>query len=605
MILHCTPPYWHHIPNAALGYLKGFLEAQGISVTTVYWNVVLSRRIGAFQKGLANFPRPVKSFPSEHIIFYLCKKLLNGNSYSSFSVADQVFSSTYTKEEIDEAIHAIRDDIDRYIKSHNLDKVELSGFSMKTYQWLMGSYIMDQLKEMNPDMDIVMGGIYNEDQAHAFMRVFPQCDFAVWGEGEYPLYRLVKAVNTKDVTGIPRLVYRQGKNTVSTKAPDEQCPPLDEYPFGDHTDYFTIMKKVDPFNKSVLIPVWGSRSCPWNKCRFCVLNEGYSYRTRSPENIVEEIEYQSEKHKISNFQFTDSDIAGNKKRFNTLLELIIQSIQKRKNPYHICAEISPIFIDSETAKNMKRAGFREVQTGIEAVSDSLLRKMQKRQKLVDNIEALKSAHQCGFPLYGLNIIRGIPTETEDDIKESCYNVKFFRFFLGSYFLEPTMFMLLKGSIFYDEMSEEEREEWDEDSLWREIAPTHIVDEGDRFEFFNFYKKTFTSYHLWETFWHLLRFYGEQNMSYTWMKTPGGSFIEEKGRKSIQYNLNQNETDVLVFCDTIRSLSELEKEFPYLPKDELSRTLSRLQDAALLYQDTEGNCISILDAQSLNDSTSKG
>jgi radical SAM superfamily enzyme YgiQ (UPF0313 family) len=403
----------------------------------------------------------------------------------------------------------------------------------------------------------------------------------------------VNAVEGGDVTTVPHLMYREGKTIIATTAQDEQCS-LDEYPFADHSDYFTMLRKIDPFNKAVLIPIWGSRSCPWNKCKFCAINEEYRYRTRSPENIVEEIEYQSKKHRVNNFQFTDSDIAGNKKRLITLLQLIIESIRERRKRYHICAEISPLFIDSETAFYMKRAGFVETQTGVESLSESLLKKMQKRQTLVHNIQAFKSAQQCGLSLFGLNIIRGIPSETEEDVRESCNNVKFFRFMLHSFLLDPTICMLLKYSPFYDEMSEKEREKWDQDLLWREAASTGIVAEEDRFEFFNFHQKTFPHYHLWDTFWSLLRLYGGQNSSYTWVETPNGSLVEEKGKKSVTHELSQTETDILVFCDTIKSLSEIQKEFS-LPEAELYTILYSLKDLALLYVDTDGNCISILDA----------
>jgi hypothetical protein len=155
-------------------------------------------------------------------------------------------------------------------------------------------------------------------------------------------------------------------------------------------------------------------------------------------------------------------------------------------------------------------------------------------------------------------------------------------------------MLLKGSPFYKEMSEKERKEWNQDPLWGEIAPTNLVAEEDRFEFFSFYRETFCNYHVWETFWHLMLLYGKQNSSYTWVKTPNGSLVEEKGRKLMIYELSQNETDVLVFCNTVRSFSEIQKEFS-LPEAEIRTILSKLNDHALLYVDTEGNCISILDA----------
>jgi radical SAM superfamily enzyme YgiQ (UPF0313 family) len=597
MILHCTPPYWYKMPNAALGYLKGFLEARGISVTNVYWNVVLSKRILRFCKDMGDKSGVMESFPSEFIIFYIGRHLLTGD-HSSQTTADQVFSSIYTKEEINEVVHGIRDDIDRYIKSHNLDKVELSGFTVKTYQWLMGSYIMSRLKEMNPDMSIVMGGIYNEDQAHAFMRVFPQCDFAVWGEGEYPLYSLVKAVNTKDISQVPHLVYRQGKNIVSTKAPDE-CLSSDEYPFADHTDYFTIMKKVDPFNKSLKLPIWGTRACNWNKCKFCALNEGYTYRARSPHNIVEEMEYQSEKYKIDEFFFTDSDIAGNKKRFMTLLTLLIESIRKRKRPYRIVTEISPQYIDQETVVPMKRAGFYEVQAGFEAISESLLEKMQKRQKLVHNLQAMKIARQKNLHITNINIIRGIPTETAEDIKETCTNMRLLRFIASNLRPTPTYFFLIDKSPFYNGMSDIDREKWNESLYWEEIAPSNMIADEDRFRFFMFYQDTLNHYQLWNNFENLLRFYADVEYSYTWVKTPEGSLVEEKGLRTIEYKLDQNETNILVFCDTIRSLSELEKEFPHLREDELTRVLTRFQDAAFLYMDRDGNCISILDATQIN------
>ena len=597
MILHCTPPYCQNVPNAPLGYLKGFLEAEGIPVTNVYWNVILAKKIGDFQRVLGNYPRPVGAFPSEHIIFHICKQMLAENSdNSSSTTSDLVFSSTFSREELSEAVTSIKDDIDGYIKQNNLYDVPLSGFTLKTYQWLMSLYIICRLKEMNPDTPILIGGIYNEYQARAFMEVLTLADFAIWGEGEYPLLYLAKALEDgTDIADVPNLVYREGDRIISTTAHANPDPPLDEYPFADHSDYFTTMKKFDPFNKSILIPIWGSRSCPWNKCKFCALNEGYAYHVRSPENIVGEMEYQSKKYRISNFQFTDSDVAGNKKRFKTLLQLIIQSMRERKKPYRICAEISPLFIDSETALYMKRAGFCEVQSGFEAASDSLLQKMQKRQKMVHNIQALKYAHQCNLPLYSLNIIRGIPTETEEDVKESCSNLKFFRFLFSKYRLEPTILLLLKGSLFYDEMSEKEREEWKEDSLWREIAPLHLIPEADRFEFFNFYNSTFSHYHLWSTFEHLLRFYEEQDRSYKWIETPDGSVVEEKGLKSHRYTLGRDETDLLVLCDSIKLFSELKKEFSHLNEEELRSKLATLKDAGLLYYDKESNSISVLDA----------
>jgi radical SAM superfamily enzyme YgiQ (UPF0313 family) len=596
MILHCTPPYWHDVPNAALGYLKGFLEAKGIPVENVYWNVILSRTLSHVQKDMGDQGGAMESFPSEFIIFYIFKQLLTENSRKfSPTMSDQLFSSLYSKEELSEAIHAIKEDIDRYIERNTLHETPVAGFTLKTYQWLMSSYIIQRLKEMNPDTTIVLGGIYNTDQARTFMRTFALADFAIWGEGEYPLFYLVKALEEDtDITHVPNLVYRDNRNILSTGDLHEY-PPLDSYPFADHSDYFKAMKRVNPFNKSFLIPIWGSRACNWNKCRFCALNEGYTYRARSPENIVAEMEYQSKKYGIDDFLFTDSDVAGNKTRFINLLKLLMQSIRERRNPYHICAEISPMFIEYETIQYMKRAGFCEVQAGFEAVTDSLLEKMQKRQKVVHNIQALKAAYQYDLYLRNINIMRGIPTETEEDVVESCTNLKFLRFFLDKHVLEPTIFFLIDRSPFYNEMSEADREHWKENSLWDEVASVYLIPEADRFEFFSFYQNGFTHYHLWDTFEQLLRFYKEQEYTYEWIDTPEGSSIEEKGRKSRTYILNRDETNLLLFCDSTRKFSEIQKEFSHLSEDEIHGMLDMLKELGFLYYDKKGNAISVLEA----------
>jgi radical SAM superfamily enzyme YgiQ (UPF0313 family) len=601
MILHCTPPYWRNISNAALGYIKGFLEAEGIPVKNVYWNVVLAKKIEEFQKDLGNYPRVPGSFPSESIIYYVCKQLLTeGSENGSPTTTDQLFSSLYSKEEISETIHAIKEDIDRYIKRNTLHETPVAGFTLKTHQWLMSYYLIGLLKEMNPDTTIVLGGIYNEYQAHTFMRIFNLADCAIWGEGEYPLVHLVRALEEgTTITEVPHLVYRDNTTIVSTHAPLE-CPPLDTYPFADHSDYFKAMKTVDPFNKSAFVPLLGSRSCNWNKCKFCALNEGYTYRARSPENIVAEMEYQSKKYGVSNFFFTDSDIAGNKNRFIRLCELLMQSIHERRKPYCICGDISPIFIDYDTALYMKRTGFSKVQIGFEAVTDSLLEKMQKKQKVVHNIQALKAADQCSMPLIGLNIIRGIPTETAADVTESCTNLKFLRFFLCKYRLDPTILLLLKGSLFYSEMSEASRKEWNEDLLWKEIVPLGLIPEADRFEFFTFYREECEHYHLWDTFEQLLRFYKEQEYTYEWIETPEGSLIEEKGRKPRTYVLNRDETNLLGFCNSIRKFSEIQKEFSHLSKDEIRDILDTLKESGFLYYDKKGNVISVLEATTKKD-----
>jgi radical SAM superfamily enzyme YgiQ (UPF0313 family) len=506
---------------------------------------------------------------------------------------DTVVSSFFTEEETTALITSIKDKIDQYITKNNLHNASRAGFTMKTHQSIMSAYVISRLKSMNPDIDIVIGGITNEYQAHLFMRVFPLVDYAIWGEGEYPLWYLVEALKEgTPVHDVPNVVYREDGTTVTGTSAHFDYP-LDSYPFADHTDFFEMIEPIPETH--VLIPVWGSRSCPWNKCKFCVVNEEYCYRTRSPENIVKEIEYQSEKHKRGTFVFVDSDVAGNRKRFKTLLTLLKESSQNRGEPYHLCVELSPVFIDAETMNMMERVSVDLIQIGFEAVTDPLLKKMQKRHEFAYNIQTLKVRSQHNIDIKG-NIITGIPTETREDVLESCYNLRFLRFYFQGYPALPNAFALYKGSAFYEEMSEAERTSWSEEPLWEEIGVTAVIPEPDRFEFFGFLTKNSRHYLLWDSFERLLRIYTQKNSSYEWKEYGDRSIFEEHGIRTFKCVLDRTQTDLLIFCDSVKTLAEVKTAFPHIPENTLVKQLFQLKDAGLLYCDKDCSVmISVVEA----------
>ena len=590
MMLHCTPPNEQYIPNPALGYLKGFLEAKGIDVNLIYWNLILSQGIQKFQKGFERYAEDTRFFPVLSAL-YVVRHLLT-DSRDTVTPLDFLYSSAFSKEELSEMVDSTREYINQYIEKNKLHKTDIAGFTLKTLQWPMSIYLINCLKELNPDITIVIGGIINKSQGQAFMKIV-DADYAIWGEGEYPLYHLVTALREgTPLEKVPNLIYRNTSGLVTTALQDDY-PPLDDYPFADHTDYFEAFQKymVNP-QYPVSIPIWGSRSCPWNKCRFCTLNEEYTYRTRSPENIVKEIVYQSERYNIDEFIFVDTEFAGTKNRFKSLLKLLIQMSADHMKKFHFCAEISPLLIDKETARYMRLASFEKTQIGFEAVTDSLLEKMQKRQKFAHNIQALKLSSQYNLELHGLNVIREIPTETDKDILESCTNLKFLRFYLNNHPLTPSFLRLYKGAPFYDDVREGERDAWNSNPFWEEVAPNNLVSDENKFEFFGFSK---VHHHpQWDTFETLLNFYINHNYTYEWIEFPGGSSVEEKEPVKSIYMFDRDETDILIFCDEIRDFSEIKDKFPHVPEDNLREILYELKKAGILYY---GNnlYISVLEA----------
>ncbi len=589
MILHCTLPYRWDIPNPALGYLKGFLEAHHIRVKNVHWNLVFFQEMLRFKRMMEGHPIQPTAPLFYAATLYIFKRLLAENyRNSSKTPLDMFFSLFISKEGGAELVRGAKNKIDMYIQRNDLHKTPLAGFTMKTRQWLMSSYIIRRLKEINPDIKIVIGGLSNETQGRAFVRTFPSVDFAIWGEGEFPLLYLVKALKEDtDLKDVPQLIYREGATICSTQKATE-CKDLDEYPFADHSDYFEMMQMIMsrmPLRRQALIPIWGSRSCPWNKCRFCVLNEEYSYRTRSPENIVEEIRYQAKKHNNYSFTFVDTELPGNVKRFKTLLKLLADMSADRKEPYSFQGEISPIFINAETSQYMRRASFRSLQVGFEAVTDPLLKKMEKRHGLAYNIQALKIGTQYRLSIEGLNVLKGIPPETPEDILESYANLRFFRFLFKNYSLSPIPLVLYKGSAFYDEVPEEERKYWNYDEFWTEVDSISLIPHADRFEFLGFCNER-PHHILWDEFQKALKSYEEHDSSYRWIEYEDGSFFEESGLINAKYVLNRDETDVLIFCDTIKTFQQVKERFSHLKEESILKMLATLKEAGLVYYDED-------------------
>jgi radical SAM superfamily enzyme YgiQ (UPF0313 family) len=325
-----------------------------------------------------------------------------------------------------------------------------------------------------------------------------------------------------------------------------------------------------------------------------VLNEEYSYRARSPENIVCEIEYQSEKYHTDSFIFVDTEIAGTLKRFKILLKLLMQSQAEKEKRYRLFAEISPLFINAETAQYMQRASFEEIQIGFEAVTDSLLEKMDKRHRVAHNLQVIKLGARHELQIRGLNVLKGLPAETEEDILESCANLHFLRVFLKEYPLTPGGLRLDKGSPFYEGLPEEERKKWKKNPIWKEVELLNIIREEDKYEFFGFYRVDQDE--AWADFESLMNFYIKQNRSYEWIDYRDGSFVEERGLRLYKYIFDLDETDLLIFCDTIKSFSQVKSKFPHVSGNTLCEMLENLKDAGFIYYNNGMRwIISVLDA----------
>ena len=605
--LHCNIPGGHNIPNPAIGYLKGYFSMNNIKTRGFYWNIlpqpIMDKIINLSQE-------LVKVYGDGPVRFWMAscisRFLFSHDEEEAASVISQVFPNLpFPVDEFKTLARDLDKFIDQSIEDKGMANVKIAGFTMKLSQWLLNYYVIRKLKERNPDIIIVIGGMNTQSEAMEYMKIFKEVDFAIWGEGEVPFVKLTENLDAPSSYGeIPNLIYRKdGENLSTRQICPEDLPDIEDYPFADHSDYFDTLEEYG-YHITTAIPIWGIRSCSWGKCKFCVLNEGYQYRERTPENIVQEMEYQTEKHGTDCLLFVDTDI-GRKKReeFDRLLELLADSVMRRSGLYNIMgAEITPQRLDRKSISLLKRAGFDGVQIGFEAASDSLLAKINKKHRFIHNLQALKLSEEQRLGLTGLNIIRGTPSETIEDIEESMENLKFLRFLLDKYPLFPIKLALNKGSPYYMEMpSEQITSQWNNDpyNIWPVMKGLDFMADADKREFSGFHPDKFVNHQAWQDFGSLLGKHLSQGRSYTWLGfSDGSSIIEEREissrkcqtvtdtRFSCGHRLNKVQTSLLSFCDTIKTFSQLKDEFSDMNESDIKQLSLGLKEKGILYFDDD-------------------
>ncbi len=263
-----------------------------------------------------------------------------------------------------------------------------------------GYRIAELLKQEYPDSIVIFGGIHPTVLPEEVLGT-RNVDYVVRGEGEETLLELYDSIkNYRNCHNILGISYRI--NGSIKHNPDR--------PLGNDLDSISFFpyKIFDP-NKYSLDFVMSSRGCPFN-CIFCSQRRisGRSYRYRSPEKVVEELELLINKYKQKNIAFLDDDFLVNRKRTKSLCEMIVQ------NNFHLKAKFGcqtrADMVNEEMLGYLKEAGFSFVGLGMETGSERLMKLLNKQETVEENIIASKLLKKMGFDI-NASFLFGLPSET--------------------------------------------------------------------------------------------------------------------------------------------------------------------------------------------------
>ncbi|MFH2218120.1 MAG: cobalamin-dependent protein [Pseudomonadota bacterium] len=280
-------------------------------------------------------------------------------------------------------------------------KPDVIGFSILQANRWGGIEIARVAREINPDVKIVFGGPSPTFLWKHFLTHFPQIDFVVVGEGEYPFLNLVRCIEKADYAGIEDIdgiAFRKDGRILKTKDP-EPIQNLDALP--SPAKYFEYRH------------LYLTRGCT-GKCKFCgsPLFWGPRVRSHSTEYFVEQLELLYNKG-VTFFYFSDDTFTFSKK---DVIEICKKILQKKLIISWVA--ISRVNAVSEDVICwMRKAGCIQISYGVESGSEKIRKTLNKRIK-TDQIEkAFKTTGEHGI-LPRAYFIYGCPGESRETIRES-------------------------------------------------------------------------------------------------------------------------------------------------------------------------------------------
>jgi hypothetical protein len=199
----------------------------------------------------------------------------------------------------------------------------------------------------------------------------------------------------------------------------------------------------------------------------------------SGKRIFEEIAYQMKRFPgVNYFYFIGSLLNGNLGELSQFCDLLILS--GLEITWSGQAIIRPE-MDKELLEKMRKAGCEWLGYGVESGSQKVIDKMNKRFLITDAEKVLKDTHQAGISTQA-NFMFGIPTETEDDFRQTLDFLKRNRENIDSVLASQSFCVIDRGTYLYTHAQDFGIKNSDQHLYW-ETSGNNYAERFSRYEEF--------------------------------------------------------------------------------------------------------------------------
>jgi hopanoid biosynthesis associated radical SAM protein HpnJ len=269
-----------------------------------------------------------------------------------------------------------------------------------------------RIRQLKPSLTIGMVGSHVSVLPRESLESCEELDFVVRKEFDYACQAIAQGADYKDVRG---LHYRSPSGEIKQTADSQVLSNLDLLPHvvDVYKRDLTIENYYIGYLLHPYVSLYTGRGCP-ARCTFCLWPQtigGQSYRTRSPESVLEEMTKAKEFFpQAKEFFFDDDTFTANVTRAKKIATGL-----KKLGLTWACTSRANVPYDH--LKFLRECGLRLFLVGYESGNEDMLKRIEKGVTLATARRFTRDCKRLGIKIHG-TFIMGLPQETRESIEQT-------------------------------------------------------------------------------------------------------------------------------------------------------------------------------------------
>ncbi len=388
-------------PALGVSLLKAAAVRAGHPTRVEYCNIDLAELVGT-----EFYARLADDFPADILVGeWFFSRAAFGDAVSPDDDYIDAFLSSYLSRAAIDDILRTRRQLDGYlaacVERIMATRPRVVGFTTTFHQTSASVAVAQRLKRLDDPPIVVFGGANCEgEMGEQLLASFECIDVVSRGEADETFVELLDHLLRGGPVPAKGILRRGGP-------PTESCSVerLDGLPVPDFDEYFARLAALaEPPPRQLVLET--ARGCWWGQrrhCTFCGLNgQTMGFRSKSPERALAEIRDTCTRYDTPAISFADNILDP------AYVDSLFPALAADERELDLFFEVKANLRRDEL-ETLRAGGVRQIQPGVESLSDDILRLMRKGTTAFQNVQLLRWAGEVDIGC-SWNIICGFPGE---------------------------------------------------------------------------------------------------------------------------------------------------------------------------------------------------